>query len=80
MNTEASKKLFNNLQTLSVIQCIDEEYIRFYYRLQDNAPKHKNRNRLYSEIDNCSIEELIKMRTYNERAYGVCFKKNRVAL
>lgn len=56
VNTEAGKKLFNDLQTLSVIQCIDEEYIR----LQDNAPKHKNRNRLYSEIDNCSIEELIK--------------------
>lgn len=60
MNTEAGKKLFNDLQTLSVIQCIDEEYIRFYFRLQDNAPKHKNRNRLYSEINNCSIEELIK--------------------
>ena len=60
VNTEAGQKLFNDLQTLSVIQCTDEECSRLYSRLQDNVPKHKSRNRLYSEIDNCSIEELIK--------------------
>ena len=56
VNTEAGQKLFNDLQTLSVIQCTDEECSRLYSRLQDDVPKH------------------------NEKAYGVCFKKNGVAL